>query len=194
MKTITENKFAKGSSRYQEVATGDVDRKIADMSKNIPGWGIDADVENDPTYPMKHVNGADHERIHYQKPTQQVAEVEILQSIERPGLSAVFGTSVPPKGLSGQIRRFAYKFSEADARHWMSLLLADRVNVVEGVFDDLKHGTVPNFFVESGWTAEWKYNRKGAIKTLAIRAAMATAVVGLLIYRNRNKKMKLLSH
>jgi hypothetical protein len=193
METKIKNKFAKGSSRYSEVTTGNVDRKIADMSKNIPGWGIDADVENDPTYPMKHANDADHERIHYQKPTQQKSDVEILQSIERPSLTAVFGTSIPPKGLSGQIRRFAYKFSEADARHWMSLLLADRVNVVEGVIDDLKHGIVPNFFAERGWTAEWKYNRKGAIKTLAMRAAVATAVVGLLIYRNRSKKMKLLS-
>jgi hypothetical protein len=193
METKAKSKFAKGSSRYAEVTTGDVDRKIADMSKNIPGWGIDADVENDPTYPMKHANGADHERIHYQKPTQQRPDVEILQSIERPNLTAVFGTSTPPKGLSGQIRRFAYKFSEADARHWMSLLLADRVNVVEGVIDDLKHGIVPNFFAERGWTAEWKYNRKGAIKTLAIRAAVATAVVAFLIYRNRTRKMKLLS-
>jgi hypothetical protein len=193
METKAKSKFAKGSSRYTEVTTGDVDRKIANISKNIPGWGIDADVENDPTYPMKHANGADHERIHYQKPTQQRPNVEILQSIERPNLTAVFGTSTPPKGLSGQIRRFAYRFSEADARHWMSLLLADRVNVVEGVIDDFKHGIVPNFFAERGWTAEWKYNRKGAIKTLAIRAAVATAVVAFLIYRNRNRKMKLLS-
>jgi hypothetical protein len=193
METKTKNKFAKGSSRYSEVATGDVDRKLADMSKNIPGWGIDADPENDPTYPMKHANGADHERIHYQKPTQQISDVEILQSIERPSVTAVFGTSVPPTGLSGQVRRFAYKFSEADARHWMSLLLADRINVVEGVIDDLKHGIVPNFFAERGWTAEWKYNRKGAIKNLAVRAAVATAIVALIIYRNKSKNRRLLA-
>ena len=42
-----------------------LDREIANKPKNIPGWGIDADPENDPTYPMKHGNGADHERLNY---------------------------------------------------------------------------------------------------------------------------------
>jgi hypothetical protein len=35
------------------------DRKIANRNlknrtKDIPGWGMDADPDNDPTYPMKH--------------------------------------------------------------------------------------------------------------------------------------------
>ena len=42
----------------------EMDRKVANTPKDIPGWGMDADPENDPTYPMKRWNGADHERIH----------------------------------------------------------------------------------------------------------------------------------
>ena len=43
----------------------------------------------------------------------------------------------------------------------MGLILADRVNVVEGVFKDLKQGVVPNLIEELGWKkAEWQYNRK----------------------------------
>jgi hypothetical protein len=188
METQTKSKYARGSKKYENVATGDIDRKIADNPKNIPGWGIDADPENDPTYPMKHVTGADHERIHYQRPPQQESNVEVLHSIERPNLTAVFGTSTPPKGLSGVIRRFAYRFSEADARHWLSLLFADRVNAVEGIVEDLSHGIVPNIFVERGWTAEWKYNRKGAVRSLAFRATAITAgIVAYYLYRNRMK-------
>ena len=56
------------------------DRKIADRNmddrvKNIPGWGMDADPENYPTYPMKRSNGADHERFNYERAPQQRQEM-----------------------------------------------------------------------------------------------------------------------
>jgi hypothetical protein len=192
MDTKTKSKYARGSKKYENVATGDLDRQIADSAKDIPGWGIDADPENDPTYPMKHLTGADHERIHYQRPPQQESNVEVFHSIERPGLTAVYGTSSPPSGLSGSIRRFAYKFSEADARHWLSLLFADRVNAVEGIIDDLRKGTVPNIFAERGWTAEWKYNRPQAIRTIAFRAtAFTVGIAAYFLYRNRIKNRSL---
>src|SRR3954469_9566430 len=148
------------------------DRKIAarnmdDRTKNIPGWGMDADPENDPTYPMKRYNGADHERLNYEKAPQKTIDMEVFHSIERPNITRVFGTSTPPAGLSGAVRRFAYKYSEATATHWMTLILADRVNVVEGRLDDLKNGVIPNVWVERGWRAEWKHNRAGMIRKIA---------------------------
>src|SRR3954468_6387461 len=69
--------------------------------KSIPGWGMDADPENEPTYPMKNYTGDDHQRINYERSPQQPLSVEILQSTERPAPSVIFGTSVPPSGLSG---------------------------------------------------------------------------------------------
>ncbi|WP_240663384.1 hypothetical protein [Mucilaginibacter limnophilus] len=163
-----------------------IDRKIAEMPKDhIPGWGIDADPENDPTYPMKIWNGADYQRINYEKPPQQRVKMEVLHSIERPGITRVFGTSTPPKGLSGSIRRWAYKYSEATTAHWMGLILADRVNSVEGIIDDLKHGTIPNFFEERGWSAEWKYNRAGFIKNALTGLLVTSAVIVLCTKKNR---------
>jgi hypothetical protein len=181
-----KSKYSKGSERYQDVLKGDVDRKIANAPKNIPGWGIDADPENDPTYPMKNRNDADYERIHYEKPIQQPVNVKVFQSIERPEMTRVFGTSTPAQGLSGKIREFAYKFSEADARHWLTLLMADRVNVVEGIIDDFRHGIVPNIIAERGWAAEFKYNREAAIKKVAVGVAISAAVITLLVLRNRS--------
>ena len=158
-----------------------IDRSIADQPKDyIPGWGIDADPENDPTYPMKHWNGADHERFNYEKAPQQPVDIEVLHSIERPGVTRVFGTSTPPSGLSGMIRRYAFKYSEATTAHWMALLFADRVNVIEGYIEDFKHGIIPNPFAERGWQAEWKYNRKNFVQKVAIGAAVRTAVVVLV--------------
>ena len=40
----------------------------------------------------------------------------------------VFGTAVPPRGLSGLVRRAAYRAPDHDMRHWTMLLLADRVD------------------------------------------------------------------
>jgi hypothetical protein len=45
--------------------------------------------------------------------------------------------------------------------------VADRVNVIEGIIDDIKHGHFPNLIKERGWDAEWKYNKSGMIKNIA---------------------------
>jgi hypothetical protein len=166
----------------------DRDREIANSYKNIPGWGIDADPENDPTYPMKHWNGADHQRFNYEKPEQQPINVEVLHSNERPGVSRVFGTSSPPSGLSGMLRRFAFRYSESTYAHWVPLVLADRINVIEGRIDDIKHGIIPNPFAERGWAAEWKYNRKSFVTKVAIGAAIAAAVVVVMKQKGEAKR------
>ena len=148
--------------------------------KNIPGWGMDADPENEPTYPMKNYTGDDHKRINYERSEQQPANIEILKSNERPTLTAVFGTSTPPSGLSGVIRRYAFKHSEDRYRHWIPLIIADRINVYEGIIEDIKNGIVPNIFAEKGIKSEWKHNRKGLIeKAIAITAVTAVLITFL---------------
>jgi hypothetical protein len=144
--------------------------------KNIPGWGMDADPENEPTYPMKNYTGDDHQRINYERSEQQPQTVEILHSNERPGPSVVFGTSVPPSGLSGMIRRYAFQHSEDRYRHWIPLILADRVNMVEGLIEDIKVGQFPNMIKERGLAMEWKYNPMGVVKKVT-----TVAIAGLIV-------------
>ncbi len=181
----TPEEWAVDSSEINGKINADLAAKFA----HIKGWGIDADPENEPTYPMKHWNGDDHKRLNYVRPFQQPLTVEKLHSNERPSVSSVFGTSVPPSGLSGKLRRQAFRFSEGNWNHWLALLLADRVNMVEGVIDDVKKGQFPNIFVERGWTAEWKYNKRGLIKNIAIGAAI-TASLLLLMSRKRKAHTK----
>lgn len=150
---------------------------LADNYKHIKGWGIDANPNNNPTYPMKKTNGADHERLNYQRPPLQPISVEILHSNERPNITAAFGTSTPPSGMSGALRRYAFQFSENSLAHWMPLVLADRINIVEALVDDIKHGHVPNIFAEGGWKAQWKYDRKAAVKKVAVIAAVTTMII-----------------
>lgn len=183
MKNVLENIIEPPLDR--KIANQNMDQRVQD----IPGWGMDADPENDPTYPMKRSNGADHDRLNYVKAPQQRQTIEVLRSIERPNITRVFGTSTPPSGLSGVIRRYAFKFSEATATHWMALILADRVNVIEGKIDDLKSGVLPNPWVERGWSAEWKHNRPAFVARVAVTTLVITAGIILLARKNRDKRM-----
>src|SRR5918993_262921 len=106
--------------------------------------------------------------LHGDELSHQPHTVKVFHSTERPGLTPVFGTSVPPSGVSGLIRGAAFRYSENDLRHWLMLLFADRVNVVEGILQDLAHGHVPNLFAEMGGPAEWRYNRAGFIRKAMI--------------------------
>lgn len=151
----------------------------------VPGWGVDADPGNNPTYPMRHIE--DQTRgFTWDRPTQQQPQVEILRSIEYNALPAVVGTSTPPSGVSGMIRRFAFKRSESDWWHWLLLMGADRINVVEGVVADLAQGHVPNIPAEMGIRAEWRHNRSGLFAKAGIVAAVSLGAL-LLVRRGRQR-------
>lgn len=145
----------------------------------VPGWGVDADPKNDPTYPMRDRSADDGLRADWPRPAAQRTDIEILQSIEHNRRPAVFGTSSPPRGLSGVIRRGAFTYSESHWLHWLMLMGADRIDMVEGILDDLVHGKVPNIPAEMGLRAEWQHNKGGLLMKLAATAAVTAAVVAL---------------
>lgn len=156
--------------------------------KDIKGWGIDADPENDPSYPMKKRTNEEQRGYTWDRPFQQGPSVEVLHSNERPNITAVFGTSSPPSGLSGRIRRFAFKYSESSYGHWLPLVLADRIGVFEGIVDDLKNGHIPNVFAERGWNAEWKYNRSDFVKKIAVGTIITSLLVVSVLSYKKSKK------
>ncbi len=146
----------------------------------VEGWGVDVDPKNDPTYPMKHRTDGEHAGYSWERPPQQPPTVEVLHSIERSDLTSAFGTSTPPSGPSGALRRFAFRYSESSYAHWLPLMLADRVGVVEGVLGDLGHGRVPNVLAERGWKAEWEHNRRGLVRRVLVQAGLALVTVAYL--------------
>lgn len=89
------------------------------------------------------------------------------------------GTSTPPSGLSGVIRRVAFRFSESDWTHWLLLLGADRINMVEGVLQDLGRGKVPNIPGEMGIRSELRHNKAGFAKKVAVAAVAGALIYGL---------------
>jgi len=150
--------------------------------KAVVGWGVDADPENDPTWPMSDRSHDDGPGMNWDPPVSQQADVEILQSVEHIRRPAVVGQSTPPAGVSGSLRREAYKFSESQWGHWLLLMLADRVDTIEGLVNDLRRGRLPNPLVEMGFVR----------REQAREAALATAVGAIgfvaLIYMIRRRR------
>ncbi|WFE26051.1 hypothetical protein O7623_22195 [Solwaraspora sp. WMMD791] len=106
-------------------------RSSDELRTDIPGWGVDLDPRNRPSVPKERfdpdLNGA-----HWRFPERQTERWPRERSIEHRFLTPVFGTSCPPRGLSGKIRRYSYgKYSEARAAHWLLLIAADRIDTVE---------------------------------------------------------------
>src|ERR687885_2194800 len=102
-----------------------------ELRARIPGWGVDLNPADRPSVPKERFDpGAS--GAHWDFPERQPERWPRERSIEHKFLTPVFGTSCPPKGLSGVIRKFAYRrYSEARAAHWLLLLAADRVDAVE---------------------------------------------------------------
>ncbi|WP_349268936.1 hypothetical protein MPNTM1_04132 [Mycolicibacterium parafortuitum] len=124
----------------------------AHLRATIPGWGADLDPADRPSVPKLRQDldaGA-----HWEFPDRQQEITPRERSIEHRVLTPVFGTAQPLSGVSGAIRRYAYRYSEGRAAHWLILLLGDRVDVVESRITALLHGQPDNPVTEMGLTAE----------------------------------------
>lgn len=127
-----------------------------ELRARIPGWGADLDPKDRPSVPKLQFleTGA-----HWDFPERQVEKWPRERSIEHQFLTPVFGTSTPPRGLSGVIRKYAYRrFSEGRAAHWLLLIAADRVDAAESHALALVSGRPDNPLAESGIKAEFTYN------------------------------------
>ena len=149
----------------------------------VVGWGVDADPENDPTRPMRDRAGAPGPDGFWDRPSLQIPDVEILQSVEHVRQPAVLGESTPPSGLSGVLRRQAFAFSESQWGHWLILMLADRINMVEGLVEDLSRGRIPNPLVETGRVPR-RHAREAAILT-AVAVGVGVVLALRLLRRPR---------
>jgi hypothetical protein len=103
-------------------------RSSDQLRASIPGWGADLDPADRPAVPRERfdpsLTGA-----HWQVPERQPEQWPRERSVEHTQLPPVFGTTCPPKGLSGAIRKHAYaRYSEGQAAHWLLLIAGDRVD------------------------------------------------------------------
>lgn len=132
-----------------------------ELRARIPGWGVDLDPKDRPSNPREKfdpdLNGA-----HWDFPERQPEKWPRERSIEHAFLTPVFGTSCPPKGLSGIMRKYAYRrYSEARAAHWLILIAADRVDSVESNLRSYLTLHPDNPITETGILSEyWRHGIK----------------------------------
>ena len=125
-------------------------------SPGTAGWGVDADVTQRPGVPAQQDPPQAAAGVPYRVPRMQTSGPRPLLGPMRE-LTPVYSTAIPPRGLSGWIRRVAYTIPDYRARRWLLLLTADRV-------DALEHGRgLPRLAVTAGAIAAlglW-LNRRG---------------------------------
>ncbi len=81
-----------------------------DLETRIPGWGVDRKPESRPGYPLYKEYRAPHDTLQGESPARE---------------------TVPLKGLSGILRRAAYRAPDWKARRWILLMVADRIDALE---------------------------------------------------------------
>jgi len=90
----------------------------------------DIELERRPGVPMEH----EPHRVpiaNWTFPERQRRVRGVTHGVEVKDLTPVFSSAVRPRGFSGYLRRRAYKVPGHHPAHWMTLLLADRVDVIE---------------------------------------------------------------
>ena len=94
---------------------------------------------------------------HWDFPERQPEKWPRERSLEHKFLTPVFGTSCPPKGLSGGMRKLAYRrYSEGRAAHWLMLIAADRVDAAESHLRSLATLHPDNPITETGVMTEFR--------------------------------------
>jgi hypothetical protein len=132
-----------------------------ELRRTIHGWGVDLDPKDRPAVPKERFD-PEGTGAHWDFPERQPEHWPREKSPEHKFLTPVFGTSCPPKRLSGVIRRYAYRYSEGRLTHWLLLIGADRVDVLESRVTGALRGRPDNPITEAGLQSEL---RRGGLRS-----------------------------
>jgi hypothetical protein len=143
-----------------------------ELRARIPGWGVDLDLKDRPSVPREQFD-PDLSGAHWDFPEKQPEKWPRERSIEHKFLTPVFGTSCPPKGVSGIMRKYAYRrFSEGRAAHWLILMAADRVDSLGSHLQSLLTLRPDNPITETGVLSE--FTRHGIASRMGKKRADLT--------------------
>ena len=126
---------------------------VEELRARIPGWGVDLDPADRPSYPREQPGIETGARWDF--PERQPEKWPRERSVEHAFLPPVFGTSTPPRGASGAIRKYAYKYSEGRAAHWLLLVAADRIDAWESHLRSFATLRPDNPITETGVLSEF---------------------------------------
>jgi hypothetical protein len=104
---------------------------VSSTSKKNGGIAVDADRSERPGVPMEQSPPRPVGNAHWLSPDRQGDPGFVMKRKGLDALTPVFGTTCPPHGISGTIRRAAYRIAEHKTSHWLLLMIADRVDALE---------------------------------------------------------------
>ena len=99
--------------------------------EDIPGYGVDADPSRRPGVPQYQKPLRPHPNAKYPPPVQESEVKQLMHGRPHKDYPPVWGTAQPPSGVAGAIRKLAYSWPDHRPKHWVALLFADRVDVLE---------------------------------------------------------------
>jgi hypothetical protein len=124
-----------------------------ELRARIPGWGVDLDPADRPSVPRERY-APEETGAHWDFPDRQPELLPRERSIEHGMLTPVFGTVVPLHGISGAIRRYAYRYSEGRAAHWLLLIAGDRADAITSHLKSFATRRPDNPITETGVLSE----------------------------------------
>ena len=152
---------------------------VPDDYRRINGWGADLDPKNRPSYPKE--LPSDVTNVRGKVGARQIPRETVHVSNEHPDLTPVFGVTCPPKGLSGVLRSYAYEYGEATNRHWLTLMLADRIDVIESLITGVLQGKPDHYLDEKAWNQKLKHPTEGRNGRYALIGAALLGAAGLAL-------------
>jgi hypothetical protein len=91
-------------------------------------WGVDRDPARRPGVPMMRTDPQPLPNTRFPPERQPGKPSSPMHGRPNKPMPPVFGTAVPLRGLSGAIRRLAYRYPDHYPRHWLLKMLGDRVD------------------------------------------------------------------
>ena len=90
-------------------------------------WGVDLDLTRRPGVPMTGLSPKPFPNTRFPPERQEGTSAVPKHGRPNRSMPPVFSTQTPLRGISGAIRAFAYRFPDHYPRHWLLLMLGDRV-------------------------------------------------------------------
>ncbi|WP_112237839.1 hypothetical protein [Kribbella monticola] len=153
-----------------------------ELRARIPGWGADLNPRHRPAVPMERLDPHPYGAV-WDFPERQPEKWPRERSNEHAFLTPVFGTSCPPHGAAGAIRKLAYRrYSEGRAAHWLLLMAADRIDAKASTLRTFASRRPANPITETGIIAELKYHglrsRRGQQRADLVHQPLDLLIVG----------------
>jgi hypothetical protein len=93
-----------------------------------PHWGVDRDPGRRPGVPMMRRDPQPFPNARFPPERQAGRPAAPKHGRANKPMPPVFGTATPLRGLSGLVRRLAYRYPDHAPRHWLLKMAGDRVD------------------------------------------------------------------